>query len=171
MYYSGQPSHITLFRNKTFTKIKIVFLYLTITKMTLEEQTKCTPMLQCLTGSAEYLKAHFWDVWNTFQILVQILWILHVHSCRFFFPQVPWNLLSFCCKIQYFMVARHLTFSALSSCPFTCLHLFFPSVFFPISNSFDYSKYSVCSQWVQTPRGQAPEDEFQLPVKDWEHDD
>jgi len=99
-------------------------------------------------------------------------------SCEFcmstaakFFFQVPWNLLSFCCKIQYFTVARHLTFSALSSCPFTCIHLFFPSVFFTIRNSFDYSKYSMCSQWVQASRGQGTEEEFQLLVKDWEDDD
>lgn len=45
-----------------------------------------------------------------------------------FFFQVPWNLLLFCCKSQYFTVARHLTLSALSSCPFTCIHLFFPSI-------------------------------------------
>lgn len=43
--------------------------------------------------------------------------------------QVPQNLLVFCYKIQYFTVARHLTFSALSSCPFTCIHPFFPSIF------------------------------------------
>lgn len=86
----------------------------------------------------------------------------------FFFSQIQWNLLLFCCKIQYFMVARHLTFGALSSCPFTCIHFFFPSVFFTIRNSFDYSKYPTCSLWLQISRGQGTENEFHLVVKDWE---
>lgn len=64
--YSDQLLHVTVLQNKIFPKIKIVFLHATVTKMTLEEQAKHTAMLQCLTGSAEYLKAHFSDVWNTF---------------------------------------------------------------------------------------------------------
>lgn len=59
IHYRGQPLHIIVLRNKIFTKITIVFPYLRVTKMTLEEQAKYTPMLQCLTGSAEHLKAHF----------------------------------------------------------------------------------------------------------------
>lgn len=89
-------------------------------------------------------------------------------AALFFFSQIQWNLLLFCCKIQYFMVARHLTFGALSSCPFTCIHFFFPSVFFTIRNSFDYSKYPTCSLWLQISRGQGTENEFHLVVKDWE---
>jgi len=62
IYYSDRLLHIIVLQNKLLTKIKIVFLRATVTKTTLEEQAKRTSMLQCLTGSAEYLRAHFSDV-------------------------------------------------------------------------------------------------------------
>lgn len=117
-------------------KLKIVFLCLRITKITLEKQAKHTQCCNAWLGPAEYLKIHFSGMWNTLYTFIWILWIQHAHSCRICFSGTK-NLLVFCCKIQYFTVARHLTFSALSSCPFTCIHPFF------LKFSYDYKFISL----------------------------
>lgn len=132
-HYREQPLHIPMLRNNIFTKKKTkpknLYLY------ALELQKWPWKNKQNVPNGAMPDLVLQSTLKHIFQVC-EIPFTCSSGSCECCMPtaaefvfQVPQNLLVFCCKIQYFTVARHLTFSALSSCPFTCIHPLFPSIF------------------------------------------